>query len=311
MRIIAFVVVAFVALTGACSKHATHAKRASGGVDVWVSNDEDGTVTGIDSSKDVVAAVVKVGQRPAGMAASADGKWLYVAVQGAGAFADEEDGVAVVDVKRRSLARTVKVGDAPSAVAIEGDGRTLLATNRASARVSAVDTGGRMIGSVDVGADPIAIATSSDAKGAWVAASNLVSVVDPATMTSIAALEMPAARSIAFSSDGALAYIAAIDGLHVVDARAFMPAGTLPIVANAVATSEAAIAAVTEHGLAVVRNARIERTIAEAGGADVAIANDKAYVVDGRSVVVVDLESGDVVARIRAGRSPMHVIAIR
>jgi len=49
---------------------------------VFVTNEDDGTVTVIDATSFAVVETIHVGQRPRGARVSRDGKWLYVALGG-------------------------------------------------------------------------------------------------------------------------------------------------------------------------------------------------------------------------------------
>lgn len=91
---------------------------------VYVSNEDSGDLTVIDLDRDSVVSSIPVGARPRGIRASADGKFIYVALSGSPkcppTMPDEEceklpvdkskDGVAVVDAATHKLVRTLPGG---------------------------------------------------------------------------------------------------------------------------------------------------------------------------------------------------------
>src|SRR5277367_4286541 len=110
------VAVPLVALTCGVAWTQAHAARA------YVSNEDDGTVSVVDTQRLESVATIAVGKRPRGMVLSHDGKQLYVAVSGLPKcpppLTDEQcaklprdpksDGVAVVDTLTHSRIRLLK-----------------------------------------------------------------------------------------------------------------------------------------------------------------------------------------------------------
>src|SRR5215471_15692821 len=126
---------------------AAHAARA------YVSNEDDGTVTVVDTQRLAALATLTVGKRPRGLALSRDGKRLYVALSGLPKcpppLRDEDcarlprdaqaDGIAVIDTATlQPLARLREVSD-PERVDLSEDGRTLFVTEEDAARLALID----------------------------------------------------------------------------------------------------------------------------------------------------------------------------
>jgi YVTN family beta-propeller protein len=82
---------------------------------VFVSGSSASTVSEIDAATDHVARNIDVGKGPQGLAMTADGKWLLVAVNG-------DDRVAFVDTTAHGVSATVPVPK-PHTIAIRPDGR--------------------------------------------------------------------------------------------------------------------------------------------------------------------------------------------
>ena len=79
------------------------------------------------------AAVVPVGLQPVALAASADGRHVYVANRTSGT-------VSAIDTARRHIIRHVPAGQAPVHLTLSSDGRLLLVSSREEATALALDT---------------------------------------------------------------------------------------------------------------------------------------------------------------------------
>lgn len=192
----------------------------------YVSNEDDGTVTVIDTVRGEALASIPVGRRPRGLVLSRDGARLYVAVSGLPKcpppISDEEcarlphephaDGVAVVDTASLRLTTTFAAGPDPERVELSPDGRVLFVTNENAARLTLLDPGrrGRSIATIAVGREPEGVRASPD--GRWVLVTsesdNTVAMVDVLTYKlrrTIAVGKRP--RDVAFTPDGAAAYV--------------------------------------------------------------------------------------------------------
>src|SRR5215208_3798195 len=164
--------VCIAALALACASGAAAHPRASATAAaarslVYVSNEASNDVTVIDPATDERVATIAVGKRPRGLRASADGRWLYVALSGSPRSppgADESklppadraaDGIGVVDLAMRKLVRVLPSGDDPESFDLSPDGKRLYVSNEESATASVVDLDtGRITATVPVGAEP-------------------------------------------------------------------------------------------------------------------------------------------------------------
>src|SRR5688500_16771303 len=129
--------------------------RAQEGYLVAVSNERSGDVSLIDGATREVVDTIRVGKRPRGIAASRDGKLLYVALSGSpiagppGKDGKEPenlpppdrkaDGIGVIDVANRKLLKIMPSGDDPEQFAISADGSKMYIANEDAAQVSVLD----------------------------------------------------------------------------------------------------------------------------------------------------------------------------
>ena len=81
----------------------------------YVPNEKSGTISVIDIETDSVVAEIKAGDKPRGLAASKDGKTLYVS--------DQPNNVLVkIDLDQRIASGTVELGESPEGVSISPNG---------------------------------------------------------------------------------------------------------------------------------------------------------------------------------------------
>ncbi len=147
----------------------------------YVSNEDDGTVSVIDTERGAVIATVAAGRRPRGLALSPDGALLYVAVSGLPKcpppIPDAEcaklprdpgaDGVAVIDTRRLVRTRVLTGVSDPERVAASRDGRRLYLSEEDAGRLAVLDAvRGTVLASVAVGREPEGVRVSPD--GRWV-----------------------------------------------------------------------------------------------------------------------------------------------
>jgi len=143
---------------------------AVGDGSVWVANYRDGTVSRIDPQSRSVAATIRVGVHPKGIAVGADGSvWVILY---------DEGRVARIDPKTNTVAQVLPVGS--SYVGI-GEGAVWV-TNEDEDTLSRIDPGsGRVTATVPVGHWPVGIAAGEGA--VWVANYDDATVrrIDPKT----------------------------------------------------------------------------------------------------------------------------------
>lgn len=192
---------------------------------LYVSNEDDGTVTVIDSDRGAALATIPAGKRPRGLALSPDGARLYVAVSGMPKcpppIPDEEcarlprdrqaDGIAVIDTA--ALARSGLIGGVsdPERVALSRDGRRLFVTEEDAARLAVLDArSARVLATVPAGREPEGVRVSPD--GRWVLvtseAENLVTVIDAKSYRVAGRASVGRRpRDIAITPDSRIAYV--------------------------------------------------------------------------------------------------------
>ena len=106
-------VLALVVISGcaSCTKEEPPDDAGASGELVYVTNEDSGDLSVIDSASNEVVATIPIGKRPRGVRVSADGRTIYVAVSGSPKcppwMSDEDceaqttdkslDGIAVVD----------------------------------------------------------------------------------------------------------------------------------------------------------------------------------------------------------------------
>jgi YVTN family beta-propeller protein len=101
----------------------------------WISGEADASVSVIDARTHVLAASIAIpgrNARPMGMAASRDGKYIYVTTGRGGSLVK-------IDAASRTVIDTVAVGDRPWGVALSPDDKLIYTANGPSNDVSVVD----------------------------------------------------------------------------------------------------------------------------------------------------------------------------
>ncbi|MFF1745259.1 YncE family protein, partial [Streptomyces mirabilis] len=101
---------------------------------VYVTNQQDNTLSVIDAHTYKVLATVRIGTAPEGVAVTPDGRNVYIANNGSAQ-------VSVLDTRNNKITTTVSVEKSPTGVSITPDGRSLYVANGGSNTVSVIDTG--------------------------------------------------------------------------------------------------------------------------------------------------------------------------
>jgi len=198
---------------------ASHAARA------YVSNEDDGTVSVIDTQRLEQVASIAVGKRPRGLVLSKDAGTLYVAVSGLPKcpppITDEQcaklprdpaaDGVAVVDTAALKQTRLIKGVSDPERVEISADGKTLFVTNEDAARLTILDAlHGKVLANVAVGREPEGVRLAPNGRWLIVTSENddsvaLIDVHSHKVLHTVAVGKRP--RDAAFSPDSRTVYV--------------------------------------------------------------------------------------------------------
>jgi YVTN family beta-propeller protein len=245
---------------------------------VLVSNEGAGTLSVIEHG--AVVATIPVGNRPRGLALSADGARAYVAL-------GKDDAVAVVDVASRRVVDRIPVGADPEQVAISPDGKTIYVSNEALDSATAVSVTGKATRfRVPVGKEPEGVTVSPSGAKVYVTgeSDSSVTVLDAANGRRLGVMAVSRRpRFFAFSPHGDWALVTTEEGgtVHVVDTRRDSVIATIVIG---------------------------DRTTKPTG---IAISPDGqwAYIANGRgnAVSVLDVKARTVVATIPVGERPWGV----
>lgn len=335
--------VATAALSGLlCAGLSAHAGEAAN-QRLYVSDESGGNVVVLDPVAGNVVATIAVGRRPRGIAVSADGSRLYVALSGSpngGPNVDESklpppdrrfDGIGVVDLQSRRLINTYPSNADPETFAISHDGKTLYASNEDTGMLSAIDlVTGTIRGAATVGSEPEGVAVSRDDRIVYTACetSNRVDVVDAATMKVLASIPtQPRPRAVLLSTRSHTGYVTdefgasisvfstddykIIKTISLGDPKLVRPMGM-------VASLDGRLLYVTTGRAGTLLevdpdSGRIVRTVTDIGrrpwGVTLSGDGAKAYTANGPGgdVSVIDLASGKVESRITVGGSPWGI----
>ena len=191
----------------------------------YVSNEDDGTVTVVDTQRPTALATLSVGKRPRGLALSHDGTRLYVALSGLPKcpppMTDEDcarlprdsqaDGIAVIDTGPLRLLTVLRGVSDPERVEVSPDDRTLYVSEEDVARLAVLDVGrARVRATVAVGREPEGVRASAD--GRWVLVTseedNSLAIIDARALTRRSTVSVgKRPRDIAISPDSRTAYV--------------------------------------------------------------------------------------------------------
>jgi YVTN family beta-propeller protein len=189
---------------------------------VYVTNQNDNSVSIFDTGGSTVTATVSVGTGPLGVAITPDGTRAYVTnsdVTNPPSFPGPGT-VSVIDTSTNAVGAPITVGTYPLQVAITPDGNRAYVTNYYSYTVSVIDTNpsdtayNTVVGTIPVGYLPVGIAITPDGSRAYVAnqVSSTVSVIDTNSNTVIKTVTLGpsgsyGATGVAITPDGNRAYV--------------------------------------------------------------------------------------------------------
>ncbi len=142
----------------------------------------------IDTSNNTVKATVAVGTAPVGIAASKDGKKVYVANSGSNT-------VSVIDTSNETVTATVDVGTTPEGVAVTPNSKEVYVTNQDSNNVSVIDTSNDTVTyTIKVKSHPEGVSITPDGREAYIAneGSDDSSVIDIPTHTEVQVIHVGA-----------------------------------------------------------------------------------------------------------------------
>lgn len=191
----------------------------------YVSNEDGGTVSVLDTQRNAVIATIAVGKRPRGLKLSRDGKRLYAAVSGwpkcPPTISDAQcaklthdltaDGIAIIDTVALAPLTVLKAGSDPEQFDLSADGKRVFVTNEETGTVSVLGLrDATVIARIRVGHEPEGIRISPDGRWALVTdeTDNTVSVIDARSLTLVRTVPVgQRPRDLAFTPDSHLAYV--------------------------------------------------------------------------------------------------------
>src|SRR5688572_22068711 len=125
---------------------------------------------------------IPVTDRPRGIAFSADGRRLFVALSDDRPNAEGSgDAIVEIDVRARRILRRIAAGSDPETFAITPRDRMLYSSNEDAGTASATDlSSGKVVATMVVGIEPEGVAANGDGRWIYVTAetSNSVSMID-------------------------------------------------------------------------------------------------------------------------------------
>ncbi|MBR7828909.1 GH92 family glycosyl hydrolase [Actinospica sp. MGRD01-02] len=172
---------------------------------LFVANNNTNDVTVIDTSTNAVVATVPVGSVAADVAATPDGKTVWVTNFGDGT-------VQPIDVATLTAGKAIAVGSQPERLAVSPDGTRLWVANQGSGTVSEVNLATDTVShTIAVGPAPFGVAVTPDSGTVFITngGGSSVSVIDASTdavTTTIAVGAGP--QYVQISPDGKTAYVA-------------------------------------------------------------------------------------------------------
>lgn len=323
----------------------TQPRAPASGPKVYVTNEDSGDVTIIDSATNEVTGRIAVGKRPRGV--RVHNHQLFVALSGTpkgGPGVNElqlvsdraADGIAVVDLRDRKLARVLPSGHDPESFDVAGG--TLVVSNEDSALASFVDLArGEVVGSVKVGGEPEGVTTHPSGKFVYVTSEtdSRVDVLEVSSRSVVATIETGhRPRAIAFTPDGTRAFVTCemSGSVTVIDAIAHKKTNDVALASDGVEPRPRPMGArVSPDGRTLwvsagrakyvyaidAQSLALKHTIPDVGvrpwGLDITGDGRFVYVANGPSndVTVIDASTAKIVKRIVAGSSPWGVAVAR
>ena len=172
---------------------------------LFVANNNTNNVTVIDTTTNAVLATIPVGSVAADVAATPDGKTVWVTNFGDGT-------VQPIDVATLTAGTPIAVGSQPERLAVSPDGTRLWVANQGSGTVSDVDLATDTVShTIAVGSAPFGVAVTPDSGKVFITngGGSSVSVIDTATDAVTATIPVGAGpQYVQVSPNGQTAYVA-------------------------------------------------------------------------------------------------------
>jgi YVTN family beta-propeller protein len=273
------------------------------GTTLAVANLDSNTITLVGTDPFVKLDEVTVGRHPRSLAASHDGRWLFVSLA-------ETDRVVRVDLSQRRRAGSLRVSGGPFAmVAHPQAGKLYVAAAHADVVVEIDIPSGQIARRLSVAAAPRGMSISSDGQRLYVVDffSGTLTIVDTASFEVVSRIanrpDANLARSIAITPDGRVAYLPHIRS-HVTNRRLQFDTTVFPVVSRLDLVEQ-----LPDHTGLIALDA-IGRPANNPWDAVVSQDGRRLYVVNSGSndVQVIDLQSGRSVAQTDVGSNPRGIV---
>ena len=179
---------------------------------LFVTNEEDNTVSVIDSRTHELVTTVEVGGRPRGIGFSPDRTKVYVAL-------GDDNAIGVLDTQTLKLVKTIPAGSDPEAFDVHPNGRIYLSNEDAGKATVLNPETGKVEAEIEVGIEPEGVAVTPDGKKVMVTSesTNMVHVISVPEHEIVANILVGARpREVAFSADGRFGYVTCEVGGEVV-----------------------------------------------------------------------------------------------
>lgn len=185
---------------------------------VYVTDEGSGDLTVIAGPSNAVIGTWPLGKRPRGLAASPDGKWLYVALSGsprARPGVDEKtlppadktaDGIGVVALPSGHVQRVLTGVSDPEQLAVSADGSRIYVASEDTGRVVVLRSAdGGISNQLDVGGEPegVAVDPRTGRVGVTSETDNTVALLEPEGVRLLGKIPVgQRPRDLAFTADG-------------------------------------------------------------------------------------------------------------
>lgn len=227
------------------------------GTQAYVTNYHSDTVSVINTSTNTVTQTINVGSNPYAVVVSPNGERAYVINYGGG-------DVSVIDTSSNTLIQTVTVGLHPYFPAVSLDNAYLYVPNYGDGTVSIINTTTYAVTALTINGYAQTVFITPDGAKAYVPLyyqDNLIYIIDTATNTPDGTITVEQGPySVAFTADGATAYVGNYDGesVSIVDVATGTVVRTLSIGVKpdmlALTPDETQIASVNEPGFLLLMN---------------------------------------------------------
>lgn len=179
---------------------------------LFVTNEEDNTISVIDSRSHETIKTIEIGGRPRGIGFSPDRSLVYVAL-------GDDNAIGVIDTQSLEVLRKIPAGSDPEAFDVHPNGNIYL-SNEDSGLASVLDPKtGKILAEVKVGIEPEGVAVTPDGKRVMVTSEStsmvhVIRVPEHDIEANILVGARP--REVAFSEDGQYGYVSCEVGGEIV-----------------------------------------------------------------------------------------------